>query len=227
MADRHVIMKQALKEIADQQGISVTFMAKPDAAQPGNSCHLHLSLWQDGTNAFTADGGSPSDLFRWFLGGFMAHTPDLMVAYAPTINAYKRYQNQSWAPTRLAWSTDNRTTSFRIVGSGQSRRIECRLPGADANPYLAYAAALASGLDGIEHRIEPPDELVGDAYSSDAALVPTSLAAATERFAASDAARRLLGDAVVDHYAHFHRTEVAQFEAAVTDWEHARYFERI
>ena len=157
----------------------------------------------------------------------MAHTPDLMVAYAPTINAYKRYQSQSWAPTRLAWSTDNRTTSFRIVGRGQSRRIECRLPGADANPYLAYAAALASGLDGIEQRIEPPAELVGDAYASDADHVPTTLAAATERVGNSEAARRLLGNDVVDHYDHFHRSEVAAFNAAVTDWEHRRYFERI
>ena len=228
MADRHVVMKQALKEIADQQGISVTFMAKPDADQPGSSCHLHLSLWRDGANAFTdPDTGEPTDEFRWFLGGFMAHTPELMVAYAPTINAYKRYQSQSWAPTRLAWSTDNRTTSFRIVGRGQSRRIECRLPGADANPYLAYAAALASGLDGIEQQIEPPPELLGDAYTSDAAHVPTSLAAATEQFTTSTAARRLLGDDVVDHYGHFHRSEVTAFEAAVTDWEHRRYFERI
>jgi glutamine synthetase len=227
MADRHVVMKQALKEIADQQGISVTFMAKPDAAQPGNSCHLHLSLWKDGRNAFTGEDGEPTDEFRWFLGGFMAHTPDLMVSYAPTINSYKRYQSQSWAPTRIAWSTDNRTTSFRIVGRGQNRRIECRLPGADANPYVAYAAALASGLDGIENKIEPPAELVGDAYTSDADQVPTSLAVAAERFAASDAARRLLGDEVVNHYGHFHRSEVAAFEAAVTDWEHRRYFERI
>ncbi|MCP4228457.1 MAG: glutamine synthetase, partial [Actinomycetia bacterium] len=137
MADRHVVMKQAMKEVADQQGISVTFMAKPDAAQPGNSCHLHLSLWHtdgDGVglnNAFVDDDDRPSDLFRWFLGGWMRHTPDLMVCYAPTVNAYKRYQDQSWAPTGIAWSNDNRTTGFRIVGDGQSRRIECRLPGAD------------------------------------------------------------------------------------------------
>ena len=227
MADRHVVMKQALKELADQQERSITFMAKPDAAQPGNSCHLHLSLWQHGRNAFTADDGEPTDTFRWFLGGLLAHAPELMVTYAPTINSYKRFQDQSWAPTRLAWATDNRTAAFRVVGRDQSRRIECRLPGADVNPYLAYAAVIASGLDGIERRIEPPDELVGDGYASDATRLPTTLAAAAERFAGNELARRALGDDVVDHYAHFHRSEVAAFEAAVTDWEHRRYFERI
>ena len=227
MADRHVLLKQAVKEIADTQGRSVTFMAKPHADQPGNSCHLHLSLWRDGENAFTAADGSPSDEFRWFLGGFMAHAADLMVAYAPTVNSYKRYKSQSWAPTQLAWSTDNRTTSFRIVGTGSSRRIECRLPGADVNPYLAYSAALASGLDGIERQIEPTAELIGDGYRADAPAVPTRLRDAADRFVASDAARRLLGDAVVDHYGHFHLTEADAYDAAVTDWEHRRYFERI
>ncbi|NDH88221.1 MAG: glutamine synthetase, partial [Actinobacteria bacterium] len=153
MADRHVVMKQGLKELADALGVSVTFMAKPDSSQPGNSCHLHLSLWKDGRNAFEGpagiDGDGRSDLFRWFLGGWMHHAPDLMPFVAPTINSYKRYRDQSWAPTRLAWSTDNRTAGFRVVGTGSSLRIENRIPGADVNPYLAYAAALASGLDGI------------------------------------------------------------------------------
>jgi glutamine synthetase len=157
----------------------------------------------------------------------MHHTPDLMPFYAPTINSYKRYQSQSWAPTRIAWSHDNRTTSFRIVGSGQSRRIECRLPGADANPYLAFAAAIASGLDGIEKQIEPPTELVGDAYASDAAEIETTLRAANERFRGSAEARRLLGDPVVDHYAHHFAMEVAAYDRSVTDWERRRYFEQI
>ncbi len=220
-----------MKELADAMGASVTFMAKPDAAQPGNSCHLHLSLWEGERNVFASNkrepGGGRTDVFRWFLGGWMRHCAELMVFYAPTINSYKRYQDQSWAPTGLAWSTDNRTAGFRVVGSGPSLRIECRLPGADANPYLAFAAALASGLDGIANQIEPPEEFDGDVYTSDVERVPTTLHHATERFAASTEARRLLGEAVVEHYAHFFRSEVAAYDAAVTDWEHRRYFERI
>ncbi len=239
MADRHSIMKHGLKELAESQGVSVTFMAKPDAAQPGNSCHIHLSLWAAGddpaagrgTNVFAdpdAEGGR-SDLFRWFLGGWLRHAADLMVCYAPTINSYTRYQSQSWAPTGLAWSTDNRTVGFRVVGSGAGLRIENRLPGADVNPHLAYAAAIASGLDGIRNRIEPPEELVGDGYARAVGpgALPTSLAEATGRFAASAETRRLLGDEVVDHYATHFRTEVAAARAAVTDWEKRRYFERI
>ncbi len=231
MADRHSVMKHAMKELADSQGVSVTFMAKPDAAQPGNSCHIHLSLWTDEeepSNVFAAPGGERSDEFRWFLGGWMRHAADLMVCYAPTVNSYKRYQNQSWAPTRIAWSTDNRTAGFRIVGAGSSLRIENRIPGADVNPHLAYAAAIASGLDGIRNRIEPDDELEGDVYSATAsATVPSTLHQATARFSESADARRLLGDEVVDHYTHHFSTEVAASEAAVTDWEKSRYFERI
>ena len=146
---------------------------------------------------------------------------------APTINSYKRYQDQSWAPTRLAWSTDNRTAGFRVVGSGSSLRIENRIPGGDVNPYLVYAAAIASGLDGIENQIEPPAEFNGDVYSSDVQRVPGTLRDATDRFAASTAARRFFGDLVVDHYTHHLRSELAAHDAAVTDWEMARYFERI
>ena len=227
MADRHVVMKQGMKELADALGVSVTFMAKPDASQPGNSCHIHLSLWHNDRNAFAEEGGSRSDVFRWFLGGWMHHAADLMPFVAPTINSYKRYQDQSWAPTRLAWSTDNRTAGFRVVGSGPSLRIENRIPGGDVNPYLVYAAAIASGLDGIENQIEPPAEFSGDVYSSDVQRVPGTLRDATDRFAASTAARRFFGDLVVDHYAHHLRSELAAHDAAVTDWEMARYFERI
>ncbi len=235
MADRHTIMKHGLKALVDTMGASVTFMAKPDAAQPGNSCHLHISLWADGRNLFAdpdaADGRS--DIFRWFLGGWMQHTPDLMVCYAPTVNSYKRFQSASWAPTRVAWSTDNRTVGFRVVGDGRvgdgsSLRIECRIPGGDVNPYLAFAAALASGLDGIENQIEPPEEVSGDAYvADDLPVLPTTLAEAAARFGSSADARRLLGDEVVDHYQHFARSEATAFDRAVTDWEMRRYFERI
>ena len=232
MADRHVVFKQCLKELADQQGISLTFMAKPFADQAGSSCHIHLSLWQNGRNAF--DGHEPlgpvmgSEVFRWFLGGWIAHVYDLMPFYAPTVNSYKRFVDGSWAPTRLAWSHDNRTAGFRVVGSGQSLRIECRIPGADCNPYLAFAASLASGLDGIKNQTEPPACFVGDIYAAaHLPRVPHSLAEATELFANSDFAKQSFGDDVVAHYAHFYRTEAQAYDRSVTDWERKRYFEQI
>jgi len=224
MADRHVLFKQCLKELADAAGMSVTFMAKPDAGGAGSSCHIHCSLWKDGKNVFEKGG----DLFRWFLGGWMAHVPELMVFYAPTVNSYKRYVDASWAPTRLAWSYDNRTAGFRVVGDGPSLRIECRIAGADANPYLALAASLASGLDGIANKTEAPAAFEGDAYAArNLQHVPRTLAQAAELFAASDFARRAFGADVVEHYSHFFRTEVAAYDKAVTDWERKRYFERI
>jgi glutamine synthetase len=224
MADRHVIFKQCLKEVAELSGMSVTFMAKPDASQAGSSCHIHFSLWKDGKNVFKKDG----DLFRWFLGGWIKHVPEVMPFYAPTINSYKRYVDASWAPTRLAWSYDNRTAGFRVVGDGNSMRIECRIAGADANPYLALAASLASGLDGIENKIEPPKAFVGDAYNArNLQRVPYTLAQAVEAFEQSKFAKRAFGDDVMEHYVHFFRSEVAAFDKAVTDWERKRYFERI
>jgi glutamine synthetase len=224
MADRHVVFKQCLKELAEAAGMSVTFMAKFAADGAGSSCHIHLSLWRDGKNAF-AKG---SDVFKHFLGGWLAHVPDVMVFYAPTINSYKRYVDASWAPTRLAWSYDNRTAGFRVVGEGQSLRIECRIPGADCNPYLALAASLASGIDGIANRIEPPECFVGDIYAAkNLPRVPYTLSEATERFAGSDFAKRVFGEDVVEHYTHFYRTEAAAYDRAVTDWERKRYFERI
>ena len=236
MADRHVILKQAVKEISERLGASVTFMAKPDAEQAGSSSHLHVSLWQekDGllSNTFSGDGRlagiACSDEFRWFLGGWMKYVPEFMVCYAPTVNSYKRFQAGSWAPTAAAWSPDNRTAGFRVVGSGPSLRIECRIPGADVNPYLAYSAVIASGLAGIEERIEPPPAYMGDVYSaSDANMLPSSLEAAVESFAVSELARSAFGSDVVEHYAHFYSTEAAAYRRAVTDWERVRYFERI
>ncbi len=232
MADRHVIFKQCLKELAERQGMSVTFMAKPFEDQAGSSCHIHLSLWENGQNRFS--GKTPfgsiacSDPFRYFLGGWIAHLSELMVFYAPTINSYKRYQVGSWAPTRLAVSYDNRTAGFRIVGKDESLRIECRIPGADCNPYLAFAAALASGLDGIESRIEPPAIFEGDVYAAQTLPhVPRSLKEATDLFEKSAFAKEAFGGEVVDHYLHFFRTEQAAYDKAVTDWERRRYFERI
>ncbi|CAK9200160.1 unnamed protein product [Sphagnum jensenii] len=230
MADRHVVYKQCLKELADATGVSVTFMAKPDAAQPGSSCHIHLSLWKDGHNIFAGNHslGSTNDEFRWFLGGWMKHTPELMVFYAPNVNSYKRYSAGSWAPTQIAWSRDNRTAPFRILGSGKSLRIECRLPGADCNVYLAFAAALASGLDGIRNKIEPPPSLEGNIYfAKDLLTVPRSLGEATAAFEGSAFAKQMLGDDVHHHYLHFFKTEELAYLQAVTDWEKARYFEQI
>ena len=220
MADNHVLFKQCLKEIAEQCGISVTFMAKPHHGQAGSSCHLHLSLSQF--------SDLHSDTFRHFLGGWIAHAPEFMVFYAPTVNSYKRYEDLSWAPTRLAWSKDNRTAGFRVVGEGKSLRIENRIPGADANPYLAFAASLASGIDGIVNKIEPPPVFLGDVYSARSLpRVPYTLGEATSLFAASEFTKRVLGPEVVEHYAHFFRTEQKAFDAAVTDWERRRYFEKI
>ena len=224
MADRHVVFKQCLKEIADAAGMSVTFMAKIAADSAGSSCHIHFSLWQDGVNVFD----KRPELFRWFLGGWIAHVPDVMVFYAPTVNSYKRYVDASWAPTRLAWSHDNRTAGFRVVGKGAGLRIECRIPGADCNPYLALAASLASGLDGIAGRMEPPECFVGDIYAAKTLpRVPYTLAEATDKFVSSAFCKQAFGEQVVEHYAHFYRTEAAAYDRAVTDWERERYFERI
>jgi glutamine synthetase len=232
MADRHVVYKQCLKEHADRLGASVTFMAKVATEQAGSSCHVHMSLWRDGANAFAGEGDlGPvrcSDEFRWFLGGVLAHVPDVMVFLAPTVNSYKRYVDGSWAPTRIAWSYDNRTAGVRVVGDGPSLRLECRIPGADCNPYLALAALLASGLDGIARRTEPPPCFAGDVYAArDLPHVPRTLAEATDLFVAGPFASAAFGEEVVDHYAHFFRTEWEAYTSAVSDWERRRYFERI
>ena len=232
MADRHTIYKQCLKEIADQQEKSVTFMAKYSPDLAGSSSHLHLSLWNNSLNAFEGDQElGPircSDNFRWFLGGWLAHAQEMMVCYGPTVNSYRRYQKGSWAPTGIAWSHDNRTAGFRVVGSGSSIRIECRIPGADCNPYLAFAAALASGLDGIENRTEPPPAFEGDVYSAQGLeQVPGSLKEATASFSESTFARTAFGETTVDHYRHFFTTEYQSEDYDDPHWDRKRYFERI
>jgi glutamine synthetase len=232
MADRHAVMKQAMKEIADQKDVSVTFMAKPHTGDAGSSCHIHVSLWQGDEAAFPGDVDlgpvHGSHAFQWFLGGLMAHVPDVMAFFAPTINSYKRYRDGSWAPTRLAWSYDNRTAGIRVVGSGDSLRIECRIPGADTNPYLAYAGLLAAGLDGIDNEIEPAPAFAGDVYQAqDLPRVPSTLRDAAARFAESSFVRTSFGADVQEHYTHFFETEQRAFDEAVTDWERNRYFEQI
>ena len=232
MADRHSVYKQCLKEIADQQDLSVTFMAKPETGKAGSSCHVHFSLFRDGGNAFAgSEELGPvkcSPIFRWFLAGLMAHVPDVMVFYAPTVNSYKRYEDGSWAPTRLAWCYDNRTAGFRVVGSGESLRIECRIPGADCNPYLAFAAMLASGMDGVARKLEPPPIFEGDVYAAKQLdHVPRTLREANGFFRKSAFASSAFGDPVIEHYGHFYDVEQTAFDVAVTDWERRRYFERI
>ena len=227
MADRHVLYKAAAKEIAAAQGKSLTFMAKWNERHAGSSCHVHMSLWQGERAAFAA-GREATPVFRHFLGGLLAHARELAWFFAPTVNSYKRYSAGTFAPTRITWSVDNRTAGFRIVGSGPSLRVECRIPGADANPYLTYAALLAAGLDGIERKLDPGPAFEGDAYTSaDLPRVPHTLADAIRELEASRFARDAFGDAVVDHLLHFARTELASYEVAVTDFERARYFERI
>ena len=208
---------------------------RPGAHEPGSSCHIHCSLiGADGKNAFVGDrtlgpgAEGVSDVFEHFLAGWIKYTPDCFPFYAPTINSYKRYHSQSWAPTSLVWAGDNRTTGFRVVGKGQSLRIEMRIPGADANPYLAFAALLASGLKGIEEKLVAPPPFQGDAYRTEGLpRIPTTLKEATERFKDSAFAKEAFGSDVVRHYATFFEHEVTSFESAVTDWERQRYFEQI
>ena len=232
MADRHMVYKQCLKELAESMGISVTFMAKYHEDRAGSSCHIHMSLWDEDKNVFDGDKKfgpiKGSDIFKWFLGGWITNAADVMPFYAPTVNSYKRYVDASWAPTRLAWSYDNRTAGFRIVGSGKSLRIECRIPGADCNPYLAFAASLACGLDGIKNKTEPPKIFEGDVYAAkDLPRVPPTLREAIQQFESSDFAKSAFGEDVVEHYVHYFKTEQSAYDKAVTDWERKRYFERI
>ena len=228
MADRHVLYKTAAKEIAAARGHSLTFMAKWNAAHAGSSLHVHMSLWNEHDQPVFAAAGDPSATFRHFLGGLLAHARELTWFLAPTVNSYKRYREGTFAPTRLVWSVDNRTAGFRVVGRGPSLRVECRVPGADANPYLVYAALLAAGLDGIERKLDPGPPFAGDAYrGGDLPRVPHAMADAIALLDGSAFARAAFGDAVVDHVLHFARTELACFETAVTDFERARYFERI
>ena len=224
-ADNHVVYKNGAKEIAHLNGCSLTFMAKPFESWIGNSCHIHASLWQDGRNAF-ARGERATPLFRRFVAGQIACARELAVFFAPTINSYKRYAAGSWAPTTLAWGHDNRTCGFRVVGHGQSLRVETRLPGGDVNPYLAFAAMIASGLHGIEQELRLAPALEGNAYESGAERFPSTMREAVEALEQSAVARAAFGDQVVDHYLNYARTEQALYDRFVTDWERARYFER-
>ena len=237
MADRAALYKHGAKEIAYLQGCSITFMAKYSMAAAGSSFHVHSSLWDGtGTRALFAGGGDRdgarrghgSPLFGRWLAGQMAMARELAYFYAPTLNSYKRYQAGSFAPTRIAAGWDNRTCGFRICGEGASLRVENRIPGADANPYLAFAATIAAGLHGLASNLEPPKAYEGNAYE-DATLpqVPKTLREATAELERSRVARAAFGDRVVEHYLHTARLEQQAFDQAVTDWELGRNFERI
>lgn len=230
-ADHHVLYKHAIKEIAAKHGRSVTFMAKPFAEVAGSSCHIHASLWSaDGETCRSADANAPDGLtaeFRHFIAGILTHARDCTLFFAPTINSYKRFQAGSFAPTRLGWGRDNRTGACRLVGHGESTRIELRVPGADANPYLAYAALIAAGLEGIESKLQLPAEAQGNAYSnSTLAEIPKTLSEAILLLDRSQMLREAFGAEVVDHYAHAARWELSQYEAQVTGWERRRFWER-
>lgn len=229
MADGHVVFKQGAKEIAEQNGKCISFMPKILSTDAGNSCHIHISIARDGKNLFWDDGpNKPSDYFRKFLGGLMRYSRDFAYFFAPTVNAYKRFQPGSWAPTKMAWAMDNRTTGFRVVGHGNSFRIENRMPGGDANPYLAFAAMIVAGLAGVDENLDCGDPYRGNAYV-DAKLpaLPSSLREAATLLESSELARRALGEDVVNFYVRTAQHESQAFESAVTDWERLRYFERI
>jgi len=246
MADRHVIMKNAMKEIAHAHGCAVTFMAKWSYELAGSSCHVHLSLRsaESGESAFFDPAGphGMSALMRHFMAGQLTHARELTAFLAPTINSYKRYQAGTFAPTRAIWSCDNRTAGFRLCGAGTpSVRCECRIGGADLNPYLAFAALIAAGLDGIERELELEPAFEGDAYAGGQVggtpatprgkpgtlrEIPKTLREATALLRDSKLLRAAFGDAVIDHYVHAAEWEQLEYDRRVTDWELRRGFER-
>ncbi len=227
--DNHTIYKNGAKEIADQHGKSLTFMAKFDERE-GNSCHIHISLRDADGSAVFAAADEPlgmSPMFRSFIAGQLATLRELTLFYAPNINSYKRFVEGSFAPTAIAWGLDNRTCALRVVGNGPSMRMECRAPGGDVNQYLAVAALVAGGLYGIDQGLELPEACAGNAYTSGAQRLPTTLAEAADLFANSTVAREAFGEQVVEHYLNNARVELAAFNSAVTDWERVRGFERL
>ncbi|MFI2414298.1 glutamine synthetase family protein [Streptomyces sp. NPDC018947] len=226
--DQHAVYKTGAKEIAAQEGMALTFMAKYNERE-GNSCHIHLSLADaDGTSLMPGDrDGGMSDLMRHFLAGQLAALREFTLLYAPHINSYKRFQPGSFAPTAVAWGHDNRTCALRVVGHGRSLRFENRLPGGDVNAHLAVAGMIAAGLHGVEHRLDLPEPCPGNAYAADFAHVPTTLREAADLWERSTLAKAAFGDEVVAHYRNMARVELDAFDAAVTDWELRRSFERM
>ena len=231
MADRHSIYKNGLKEMAWQHGKSVTFMAKWREDLAGNSCHIHSSLWNaaDDSPAF-ADAGAAdgwATLFKCYLAGQVALARDMTLFLAPYINSYKRFQSGSFAPTKAVWSRDNRTAGFRVLGEGPGLRVENRVPGADANPYLAFAATIAAGLHGIEANLPLPDEIEGNIYENPGVQdVPVTLRDAIAALENSAPMKAAFGEEVIEHYLHAARWEQREYDCRVTDFELNRHFER-
>ncbi|MCC7319938.1 MAG: glutamine synthetase [Rubellimicrobium sp.] len=231
-ADNHTIVKQAVKEIAWAHGKSVTFMAKYDHRRVGSSAHVHQSLWTlDGKPAFLDKGAQHgmSDLMRHYVAGQLAHAEEMTFFFAPYVNSYKRFFAATFAPTRIVWSIDNRTAGFRICGDGtKGIRVECRIPGSDMNPYLACAALLAAGLDGVERKLTLEGAQEGDTYNAAGTrMIPRNLRDAAEALRGSAMLRKAFGDEVVDHYVHNAEWEMAEHDRVVTDFELQRLFERV
>jgi glutamine synthetase len=229
--DNHSVYKTGAKEIAAQDGVSITFMAKYDARE-GNSCHVHFSLvTEDGGPVFAGDGEGErkgfSPVFEHFLAGQLAALRDFTLLFAPNINSYKRFVAGSFAPTAVRWGHDNRTCALRVVGHGRSLRFENRVAGGDVNPYLAVAATIAAGLHGVEQELPLEEACAGNAYTQDSAMVPSTMRDALQLWEQSPIARSAFGDEVVDHYANMARVELQAFDSATTDWERARGFERL
>jgi glutamine synthetase len=234
MADRHVLYKHGAKEIAALNGVALTFMAKWSETQAGSSFHLHSSLWNAEGRPVFWDERQPlgiSETFQHYLAGQLAFTHELMYFYAPFINSYKRYREGTFAPIRLVWGHDNRTCGLRVIGEHGSLRVENRVPGADANPYLAFAATLAAGIAGIQRNLDLPEMFTGDAYEAESQRnvprVPAALYEAIHGLERSQLAIEAFGERVVTHYLNAAREEQAAYDRAVTSWELARYFERI
>lgn len=234
MADNHTVYKNGAKEIAHIQGKAITFMAKPRIDEPGSSCHIHSSIWSpDGRPLAPGSGGDAdrfgmSSAFRAWMGGIQAHSRELSLCFAPFVNSYKRYQAGSWAPTAVVWSPDNRTCGLRLVGHGAAMRVESRIPGADCNPYIAFAAIIAAGLDGIDRGLDCGDPFVGNAYTAeDVERIPWNIVEAIDAFEQSGFARDALGDDVHFHLLHTARAEWRASNDVVTEWELRRNFERI
>ncbi|SHH16437.1 glutamine synthetase family protein [Cognatishimia maritima] len=229
-ADQHTVSKQAIKEIADQKGHAASFLPKVHHDKVGSAAHIHQSLFRDGDNVFfdPENPRSMSKLMGSYVAGLIKYAADGMVFLAPYVNSYKRFVPGTFAPTKSAWSVDNRTAGFRLVGENtKAVRIECRIPGSDINPYLACAAQLAAGLAGIEEGLALPEPVTGDLYAmKDIAEVPHTLRAATEALRNSDMLRSAMGDWVVDHYTRAAEVELEEFDRVVTDWEIARGFEK-
>jgi glutamine synthetase len=226
--DKHVIYKEAAKEIAADEGVALTFMAKFNERE-GNSCHTHLSLRNDAGEAVFLDAHqhSPSKFFLQFLAGMLRHAPELALFFAPNINSYKRFAAGSFAPTALAWGMDNRTCAFRILGHGKSLRVENRLPGGDVNPYLVLAAMIAAGLDGVEGDFAPVAPFTGNAYTAGLPRIPGTMAEAAKLFSESEFCHAVFGADVVKHYTNMAQVEMDAFNTTVTDWERFRSFERM